>query len=133
MAGALGVAERLLALEAAVAAIRGELRTLAAGGTGGGTQPKTRTKSRPSADVAADDTGTDVGGADGSALDPDAGEEPAGPGRLAQMLGNARMASVLVRGGYTSPEAVAAAADEELLALDGVTERALRLIRARLA
>lgn len=134
MAGALGVAERLLALEAAVAAIRGELRTLAAGGTGGSTQPKPRSKSRGAADAWADDAGVgQAAGADGGAAEEGEGEETSGPERLAGVLGNARMAAVLVRGGYTSPEAVAAAADEELLALDGVTERALRLIRARLA
>ena len=51
---------------------------------------------------------------------------------LAQRLGNARLAAVLVRAGYTSIEAVAAAPDEALLAIDGVGERALGAIRARL-
>jgi len=137
MAGALGVAERLLALEAAVTAIKGELRTLAAASTAtaGSTQPKTRTKVRPAADVFADDdSGAEVDGADGGTPEPSAGgEEPSGPERLAQMLGNARLAAVLVRAGYTSPEAVAGAADEALLEIDGVSERALRLMRAKLA
>ena len=51
---------------------------------------------------------------------------------LAQRLGNARLAAVLVRAGYTSVEAVAAAPDEALLAVDGVGDKALAAIRARL-
>ncbi|MFN8469027.1 MAG: hypothetical protein U0X20_25950 [Caldilineaceae bacterium] len=137
MAGALGVAERLLALEAAVAEIRGQLRTLAAGGTGtaGSPQAKTRTKVRPAADTLVDEpSGAEVDGVSGGAPEADAGdEELSGPERLVQTLGNARLAAVLVRAGCVSPEAVAAAADEDLLAIDGVSERALRLIRARLA
>jgi hypothetical protein len=52
--------------------------------------------------------------------------------QMAQQLGNARLAAVLVRAGYTSVEAVAAAPDEALLAVDGVGEKALGAIRARL-
>ncbi|MFN8463954.1 MAG: hypothetical protein U0X20_00325 [Caldilineaceae bacterium] len=137
MAGALGVAERLLALEAAVAEIRSQLRTLAAGGTGtaGSTQTKARTKTRPAADVLPGDVSSaDVDGADAGAPEADAGDEEAsGAERLAQMLGNARLAAALVRAGYASPEAAGAAADGDLLAIDGVSERALRLIRTRLA
>ncbi|MFN8464559.1 MAG: hypothetical protein U0X20_03375 [Caldilineaceae bacterium] len=51
--------------------------------------------------------------------------------KLAQQLGNARLAAVLVRAGYTSVEAVAAAPDEALLAVDGVGEKALKAIRAK--
>ena len=50
--------------------------------------------------------------------------------QLAQQLGNSRLAAVLVRAGYTSVEAVAAAPDEALLAVDGVGEKALAAIRA---
>jgi hypothetical protein len=53
--------------------------------------------------------------------------------RLAQVLGNSRLAAVLVRAGYTSPEAVAEAPDEALLAIDGVGDRALKVIREKLA
>ena len=53
--------------------------------------------------------------------------------QMAQQLGNARLAAVLVRAGYTSLEAVAAAPDEALIAIDGVGEKALKAIRARLA
>jgi hypothetical protein len=56
---------------------------------------------------------------------------PAGVELLAQQLGNARMAAVLVRAGYTSVEAVAAAPDEALLAIDGVGEKALKAIREK--
>lgn len=90
MSAAMGIAERLLALETAVAALQAEVR----------------------------------------------GEEapappPTGAERLAQLLGSARLASVLVRAGYTSPEAVGAASDEALLAVDGVAEKTLRLIREK--
>jgi hypothetical protein len=59
--------------------------------------------------------------------------EPSALEQLAQWLGNARLAAVLVRAGYTSADAVAAAPDEALLAIDGVGEKALAAIRARLA
>ncbi len=59
--------------------------------------------------------------------------EPTGLEELAHQLGNARLAAVLVRAGYTSIEAVAAAPDEALLAVDGVGEKALATIRARLS
>ena len=59
--------------------------------------------------------------------------EPTAVEQLAQQLGNARLAAVLVRAGYTSVEAVMAAPDEALLAVDGVGEKALAAIRARLA
>ena len=52
--------------------------------------------------------------------------------QLAQQLGNARLAAVLVRAGYTSVEAVAAAPDAALLAVDGVGDKALKAIRAKL-
>jgi hypothetical protein len=51
--------------------------------------------------------------------------------RLAQLLGNSRLASVLARAGYASPAAVAEASDEQLLAIDGVAEKALKLIREK--
>ena len=57
--------------------------------------------------------------------------EPTGLEQLAQRLGNARLAAVLVRAGYTSVEAVAAAPDEALLAVDGVGEKALKVIREK--
>ncbi|MFO1130396.1 MAG: hypothetical protein U1E16_00060 [Hyphomicrobiales bacterium] len=88
-----GIADRLLALEAAVA----ELRTLI-GGSNPGPAP-----------------------------------EPTAMEHLAQQLGNARLAAVLVRAGYTSIDAVAAAPDEALLAVDGIGDKALATIRARLA
>ena len=59
--------------------------------------------------------------------------EPSGLEQLAQQLGSARLAAVLVRAGYTSPEAVAAAPDAALLAIDGVGDKALATIRARLS
>ena len=59
--------------------------------------------------------------------------EPSDLEQLAQRLGNARLAAVLVRAGYTSPEAVMAAGDEALLAIDGVGDKALQVIRAKLA
>ena len=57
--------------------------------------------------------------------------EPSGLEQLAQRLGNSRLAAVLVRAGYTSIEAVAAAPDEALLAVDGVGDKALKLIREK--
>ena len=97
MGPAPGIGDRLLALEAAVAALQAELRTL---------------------------IGTGV---------PAPAAEPTGLEQLAQQLGNARLAAVLVRAGYTSIDAVVAAPDEALLAVDGVGEKALAAIRARLA
>ena len=58
--------------------------------------------------------------------------EPSDLVRLAQLLGNGRLAAVLVRAGYTSPEAVVAASDEALLAIDGVGDKALQMIRAKM-
>ena len=52
--------------------------------------------------------------------------EPSDMERLAQQLGNARLAAVLVRAGYTSSEAVVVAGDEALLAIDGVERRRCR-------
>ena len=49
--------------------------------------------------------------------------EPTALEHLAQELGNSRLAAVLVRAGYTSVEAIAAAPDEALLAVDGVGRR----------
>ena len=61
--------------------------------------------------------------------------EPSGLEQLVQRLGpkhsDARLAAVLVRAGYTSVEAVVAAPDEALLAVDGVGEKALKLIREK--
>ena len=57
--------------------------------------------------------------------------------QLAQQLGlkrsDARLAAVLVQAGYTSIDAIAAAPDEALLAVDGVGDKALATIRARLS
>src|SRR5512134_331366 len=50
---------------------------------------------------------------------------------LAQLLGNARLAAVLARAGYTSIEAVAAAPDAALLAVDGIGDKALKLMREK--
>ena len=130
MGGAMGVAERLLALEAAVS----ELRALVASmGDTAGTQPKTRGKSRASTENAGESAGENPkDGAEAAPADSGADDEPSGLERLAQQLGNARMAAVLVRAGYTSPAAVGAAPDEALLAIDGVGEKALRAIREKL-
>jgi hypothetical protein len=86
---ALGIADRLLALETAVA----ELQKMVGAGI------------------------------------PAPTPEPSGVEQLAQQLGNARLAAVLVRAGYTSPAAVAAAPDEALQAIDGIGAKALKLIR----
>ncbi len=93
MSVAMGVAERLLALEAAVAELQ---KQLAVGGSGAVAEPPTSDNS------------------------------------LAQALGNVRLAGVLARAGYTTPEAVVAAPDAALLAIDGVSERGLKLIREKL-
>ena len=53
--------------------------------------------------------------------------------QLTQQLGNARLAAVLVRAGYTSIDAVAAAPDAALLAIDGIGDKALTTIRALLS
>ena len=92
MTAAPGIADRLLALETAVAQLQAIVR--------GQGQPAPQT---PLTDTE----------------------------RLAQLLGNTRLASVLVRAGFTSPEAVVAATDEELLQVDGIAEKALKLIRRR--
>ena len=84
-----------------------ELQALAARGAGGAGQP-------------APTPGPYVGESEPSELE-----------QLAQRLGNARLAAVLVRAGYTSVEAVAAAPDEALLAIDGVGDKALQLIRQK--
>jgi hypothetical protein len=57
---------------------------------------------------------------------------PTGVEELAERLGNARLAAVLVRAGYTSVAAVAAAPDAALLAVDGVGEKALKTIREKM-
>ena len=101
MGAASGIAERLLALELAVAALQAELRTLIGAGT-----------PAPSPEPAIKN-------------------EPSGLEQLAQRLGNARLAAVLVRAGYTSLDAVAAAPDAALLAVDGVGEKALKAIREK--
>jgi predicted flap endonuclease-1-like 5' DNA nuclease len=114
---ALGVAERLLALEAAVAALAREVQALrAAGGTTtGGTAGAGKT--------AAHEQG------ESDAADPPAGGS--GAEQLEALLGNARLAAVLVGAGYGSPAAVAAAGDDDLLEIDGVGARALRVIREK--
>jgi hypothetical protein len=103
MGAASGIAERLLALEMAVAELR-ELATSVALGAG---------KPAPTPEPAIKN-------------------EPSGVEQLAQWLGNSRLAAVLVRAGYTSVEAVAAAPDEALLAVDGVGDKALKAIREKL-
>jgi hypothetical protein len=103
MSAAPGIADRLLALEAAVAELRAELQALVQGvGCPAPTRDREVVKGEPSDLI-----------------------------RLAQLLGNARLAAVLVRAGYTSPEAVMAAPDEALLAIDGLGERALKVIREK--
>ena len=92
MSAAMGIAERLLALELAV----GELQTVVRG------------VSFPASQACATNTE-----------------------RLEHLLGNLRLVSVLARAGYATPETVAAATDEALLAVDGVGEKALRMIRER--
>jgi predicted flap endonuclease-1-like 5' DNA nuclease len=52
---------------------------------------------------------------------------------LAPLLGNARLAAVLARAGFGTVSEVAAAGDEQLLKIDGVSEKALRLIREKTA
>lgn len=47
---------------------------------------------------------------------------------LSQLL-NVRLAGVLAKAGYASADAVKAASDEELLAIAGIGEKALALIR----
>ena len=63
-------------------------------------------------------------------------ETAAGGGRgedaLAEVLKNARLAAVLARAGYATTTAVAGAGDEQLLGIDGVSEKALRQIRERI-
>ena len=54
-----------------------------------------------------------------------------GEDTLAEVLKNARLAAVLARAGYATTTAVAGAGDEQLLAIDGVSEKALRQIRER--
>ncbi|MFN8468270.1 MAG: hypothetical protein U0X20_22110 [Caldilineaceae bacterium] len=63
-------------------------------------------------------------------------ETAAGDGRdedaLAEVLKNGRLAAVLARAGYGTTTAVAGAGDEQLLGIDGVSEKALRQIRERI-
>jgi DNA-directed RNA polymerase alpha subunit len=49
---------------------------------------------------------------------------------IASLL-NSRLANALVRGGYGSPESLIAATDEELLAVRGVSDKALQQIREK--
>ena len=105
MSPAPGIGDRLLALEAAVSALQAEMRQMAttvASGAGTPAPPEPTIKN-----------------------------EPSGLELLAQRLGNARLAAVLVRAGYTSTEAVAAAPDAALLAIDGVGDKALKFIREK--
>ncbi len=51
---------------------------------------------------------------------------------LAEVLKNGRLAAVLARAGYGTTTAVAGAGDAQLLAIDGVSEKALRQIRERI-
>lgn len=123
MSGAKGVAERLLALETAVAELREQVR--APVGSGG-----TAAKAKKQAAGGTAPAPADPDGAAGGEKTVSEGA-PSGLERLAEALGNARLAAVLVRAGYTSPEAVASAPDEALLAVDGVAEKALKLIREK--
>jgi predicted solute-binding protein len=70
---------------------------------------------------------TAVRGRASPALSPPATETE----RLAQLLGNSRLAAVLARAGYATPELVAAAPDAALLAVDGIGDKALKLIREK--
>jgi hypothetical protein len=106
MGPAPGIGERLLALEAAVSALQAEVRELATSVAWGAAKPA-------------------------PTPEPAAKNEPSGLEQLAQRLGNARLAAVLVRAGYTSLDAGAAAPDEALLAVDGVGDKALKLIREK--
>ncbi len=106
-----GVAERLLALETAVAELKAQVQ-------GGPTTVGATT-------VAWHPTPTPEPGVTKS--------EPSELEQLAQRLGNARLAAVLVRAGYTSVEAVKAAPDAALLAIDGVGDKALQVIREKVA
>ena len=92
MNAAMGVAERLLALESAVADLQAAVRRRVA---------------------------------------PAPPPPAANTERLAQQVGNNRLAAILAHAGYGSPAAVAAATDEQLLAIDGVAEKALKLIREK--
>ncbi|MFN8469361.1 MAG: hypothetical protein U0X20_27645 [Caldilineaceae bacterium] len=51
---------------------------------------------------------------------------------LTEVLKNGRLAAVLARAGYATTTAVAGAGDEQLLGIDGVSEKALRQIRERI-
>lgn len=51
---------------------------------------------------------------------------------LTEVLKNARLAAVLARAGYATTTAVAGAGDDQLLGIDGVSEKALRQIRERI-
>jgi ERCC4-type nuclease len=46
-------------------------------------------------------------------------------------LGNVRLAGVLARAGYGSPEAVKEASDAALLEIDGIGDKALQVIREK--
>jgi DNA-directed RNA polymerase alpha subunit len=50
---------------------------------------------------------------------------------LAPLLGNTRLAAVLARAGFGTVSSLAAASDEQLLKIDGVSEKALKQIRER--
>ena len=99
MGPAPGIGDRLLALEAAVATLQAELKQIVGAGV------------------------------PAPLPEPIVKNEPSSLEQLAQRLGNARLAAVLVRAGYTSVDAVAAAPDDALLAVDGVGEKALKSIR----
>lgn len=58
-------------------------------------------------------------------------ETLSGPDALAFAL-NGKLAAVLVAGGYDSPAAVAAASDDQLLAVWGINAKAVKLIRERI-
>lgn len=123
MSEAKGVAERLLALEAAVAGLQKQMRTVAKSRSGAA-EPAKRAPEGPADPPAAESEA----GSEGALKE--AGE-PSGPDRLAQALGNSRLAAVLVRAGFPSPEDVAAASDEALLAVEGLGEKALRSVREK--
>jgi hypothetical protein len=57
------------------------------------------------------------------------GEKPESAALAA--LVNGRLAAILLRAGYETPGQVQAATDAELLAVDGISEKALALIREK--
>lgn len=52
-------------------------------------------------------------------------------GALASLL-NSRLSNILAKAGYTTLESLKDASDEQLLAIDGVSEKTLKLIREKI-